>query len=39
MRRGLITPNQAIEVADTMGKSTYAAYLRRVAETFASEGR
>jgi glucose-1-phosphate thymidylyltransferase len=39
MRRGFITPQQAIEVADGMGKSTYAVYLRRIAETFASEGR
>ena len=38
MRCGYITPTQAIEVADGMGKSTYAEYLRRIAETFASEG-
>jgi len=39
MRCGFITPAQAIEVADGMGKSTYAEYLRRIAQTFASEGR
>jgi len=39
MRCGYITPEQAIEVADGMGKSTYAEYLRRVATAFAGGRR
>ena len=39
MRCGYITPEQAIEVADRMGKSTYAEYLRRVATAFAGGRR
>src|SRR5947208_180630 len=34
MRSGFITPEQALEVADTMGKSTYAEYLRRTASAY-----
>jgi glucose-1-phosphate thymidylyltransferase len=39
MRCGFITPDAAMAIADGMGKSTYAAYLRRVATTFRDEGR
>jgi glucose-1-phosphate thymidylyltransferase len=40
MRRGFITPGQALALGDEMGKSGYAAYLRRVAlEYVASEER
>jgi glucose-1-phosphate thymidylyltransferase len=39
MRRGFISPDDAIAVADGMGKSTYAGYLRRVATVFRDEGR
>ena len=39
MRCGFITPGQAIEVADGMGRSTYAEYLRGVATAFAEEQR
>jgi glucose-1-phosphate thymidylyltransferase len=39
MRCGFITPEQAIEVADGMGKSTYAQYLRRVATAYRAELR
>jgi glucose-1-phosphate thymidylyltransferase len=39
MRCGFITPEQALEVADGMGKSTYAQYLRRTAQAYRSELR
>jgi glucose-1-phosphate thymidylyltransferase len=34
MRRGFITPEQALEMADGMGKSSYATYLRKTAVDF-----
>ncbi|WP_375476591.1 glucose-1-phosphate thymidylyltransferase RfbA [uncultured Jatrophihabitans sp.] len=37
MRCGFITPEQAVGAADRMGKSSYAAYLRRVAAEFVAE--
>jgi glucose-1-phosphate thymidylyltransferase len=38
MRRGFITPGQALALGEEMGKSGYAAYLRKVAvEYFATE--
>jgi glucose-1-phosphate thymidylyltransferase len=38
MRQGAITPEQAIALADGMGKSSYGAYLRQAATDFLSEG-
>jgi glucose-1-phosphate thymidylyltransferase len=37
MRQGFITAEQAIAVADTMGKSSYAQYLRRAANEYLRE--
>lgn len=36
MRRGFITPEQALRVAESMGASTYAAYLHEAATEFAA---
>jgi glucose-1-phosphate thymidylyltransferase len=38
MRQGAITPEQAIALADRMGKSSYGAYLRQAATDYLSEG-
>ena len=38
MRRGAITPEQAIALADEMGNSSYGAYLRQAATEFLSAG-
>jgi glucose-1-phosphate thymidylyltransferase len=38
MRRGAITPEQAIALADEMGNSSYGAYLRHAATDFLSAG-
>jgi glucose-1-phosphate thymidylyltransferase len=37
MRRGLITPAAAIDVADSMGKSSYGSYLRQAAIDYIDE--
>jgi glucose-1-phosphate thymidylyltransferase len=37
MRRGFISPEQAVAAADRMGKSNYAGYLRRIAAEFSAE--
>ncbi|GAB2455605.1 sugar nucleotidyltransferase [Jatrophihabitans fulvus] len=39
MRRGFITPERAVELGDTMGKSNYAQYLRRTAARYLEEQR
>jgi glucose-1-phosphate thymidylyltransferase len=39
MRRGFITPQSALDLADAMGKSSYATYLRRTALEFAGGSR
>jgi len=38
MRGGFITPEQALEAADAMGKSSYGAYLRQTALAAVAEG-
>ena len=37
MRQGFISPDQALAISETMGKSTYAQYLRRAAQDFLEE--
>ena len=37
MRRGFITGEQALALADGMGKSSYGAYLRHTAADFLAE--
>jgi glucose-1-phosphate thymidylyltransferase len=39
MRCGFITPEQATQIADRMGKSTYAEYLRGAASSYRAEAR
>jgi glucose-1-phosphate thymidylyltransferase len=38
MRQGFIAPERALELGELMGKSSYAAYLRRTAAEFIAEG-